>query len=67
MTNPVRGHSLRFHAHVVLDEEERSRKLVSSADCFNEDDARSREKYVTLGRGKRYLQRRLKRFLSLTG
>jgi len=35
--------------------------------CFNEDDARSREKYLKSGMGKRYLKNRLKRFLSLTG
>lgn len=35
--------------------------------CFNEYDARSREKYLKTGMGKRYLKNRLKRFLSLTG
>jgi len=35
--------------------------------CNNEEDARSREKYLKSGMGKRYLQNRLKRFLSLTG
>jgi len=30
-------------------------------------DARSREKYLKSGMGKRYLKNRLKRFLSLTG
>jgi putative endonuclease len=33
----------------------------------NVTDARSREKYLKSGMGKRYLKNRLKRFLSLTG
>jgi putative endonuclease len=33
----------------------------------NESDARTREKYLKSGMGKRYLENRLKRFLSLTG
>lgn len=35
--------------------------------CLNEEDTRSREKYLKSGMGKRYLKNRLKRFLSLTG
>ena len=35
--------------------------------CHNERDARSREKYLKSGMGKRYVKNRLKRFLSLTG
>lgn len=35
--------------------------------CLSEEDARSREKYLKSGMGKRYLKNRLKRFLSLTG
>ena len=35
--------------------------------CLNEYDARSREKYLKSGMGKRYIKNRLKRFLSLTG
>ena len=35
--------------------------------CINEQDARSREKYLKTGMGKRFLKNRLKRFLSLTG
>jgi len=34
---------------------------------LNEEDARSREKYLKTGMGKRYIKNRLKRFLSLTG
>jgi len=35
--------------------------------CIDEQDARSREKYLKTGMGKRYLKNRLRRFLSLTG
>jgi len=35
--------------------------------CLNENDARSRETYLKSGVGKRYLNNRLRRFLSLTG
>lgn len=34
---------------------------------INEEDARAREKYLKSGMGKRYINNRLKRFLSLTG
>ena len=42
-------------------------ELIYYEACFNEEDARSREKYLKSGMGKRYLKNRLKRFLSLTG
>ena len=42
-------------------------KLVYYEACLNEGDARSREKYLKSGMGKRYLKNRLKRFLFLTG
>ena len=35
--------------------------------CLVEKDARTREKYLKTGMGKRYIKNRLKRFLSLTG
>jgi putative endonuclease len=41
--------------------------LIYYEACLNEEDARSREKYLKTGMGKRYLKNRLKRFLSLTG
>lgn len=41
--------------------------LVYYEACLNEEDARSREKYLKSGMGKRYLKNRLKRSLSLTG
>ena len=42
-------------------------ELIYYEACLNEQDARSREKYLKSGMGKRYLKNRLKRFLSLTG
>ena len=42
-------------------------KLIYYEACINEQDARSREKYLKTGMGKRYLKNRLSRFLSLTG
>ena len=42
-------------------------KLIYYEACINEKDARTREKYLKTGMGKRYLRNRLKRFLSLTG
>lgn len=41
--------------------------LIYYEACLNEEDTRSREKYLKSGMGKRYLKNRLKRFLSLTG
>ena len=41
--------------------------LIYYEACLNQQDARSREKYLKTGMGKRYLKNRLKRFLSLTG
>ena len=42
-------------------------KLIYYEACNNEDDARTREKYLKTGMGKRYIHNRLKRFLSLMG
>jgi len=42
-------------------------ELIYYEACKNIIDARSREKYLKSGMGKRYLKNRLKRFLSLTG
>ena len=41
--------------------------LIYYEACLNEQDARSREKYLKSGMGKRYLKNRLRRYLSLTG
>lgn len=42
-------------------------ELIYYEGCVNEQDARTREKYLKSGMGKRYLKNRLRRFLSLTG
>jgi len=42
-------------------------ELIYCEACINEQDARTREKYLKSGMGKRYLKNRMKRFLSLTG
>lgn len=42
-------------------------KVIYYEASENEEDARSREKYLKSGMGKRYLKNRLNRFLSLTG
>ena len=42
-------------------------KLIYYEGCLNEYDARARELYLKSGMGRRYLNNRLKRFLSLTG
>jgi putative endonuclease len=42
-------------------------KIIYYEACLNEQNARSREKYLKSGMGKRYLKNRMKRFLSLTG
>ena len=41
--------------------------LIYYEACLEEGDARSRELYLKSGMGKRYIQNRLRRFLSLTG
>lgn len=42
-------------------------ELIYYEACINEQDARTREKYLKSGMGKRYIKNRLRRFLSLTG
>ena len=42
-------------------------KLVYYEACNSKDDAKAREKYLKTAMGKRYIQNRLKRFLSLMG
>ena len=42
-------------------------KLIYYEACVDELDARSREKYLKAGKGKRYIKSRLKRFLFRTG
>jgi putative endonuclease len=42
-------------------------ELIYYEACFDESDARQREKYLKSGTGKRFLKGRLKRFLSRAG
>ena len=42
-------------------------ELVYYEGCLDKEDAFVRERYLKTGMGKRYLDNRLKRFLSLTG
>lgn len=42
-------------------------KLIYYEACLKAEDAKARELYLKSGMGKRYLENRLKRFLSLTG
>jgi putative endonuclease len=42
-------------------------KVIYYEASLDEEDARSREKYLKSGMGKRYFRNRIKRFLSLTG
>ena len=42
-------------------------ELIYYEMCRNRDDARARELFLKSGMGKRYLNNRLRRFLSLTG
>ena len=42
-------------------------ELVYYEACIDEEDARSREKYLKSGKGKRYIKYRLKHFLFRTG
>ena len=41
-------------------------RLIYYEACLNEVDAKTREKYLKSGMGRRYLKNRLKQFLSLT-
>ena len=42
-------------------------ELVYYEACLDEEDAKSRERYLKSGKGKRYIKDRLKRFLFRTG
>ncbi|RJP47638.1 MAG: GIY-YIG nuclease family protein [Armatimonadetes bacterium] len=42
-------------------------KLLYCEACLDEDDARQREKYLKSGKGKKYLKKRLRRFLERSG
>ena len=67
-TNDLRK---RFKEHTYgLNQSTKSRgpfELIYYEMCKNKGDARSRELFLKSGMGKRYLKKRLKRFLPLTG
>ena len=42
-------------------------KLIYCEVCLDEQDAKQREKYMKSGKGKKYLKRRLRRFLERSG
>jgi putative endonuclease len=52
--------------HVIATKNRGPFILIYYEACINEQNARTREKYLKTGMGKRYLRNRLKRFLSLT-
>ena len=58
----------RFNQHnageVLSTKRRRPLEMIYYEACLNEQDARSREKYLKSGMGKRYLKNRLKRFFS---
>ncbi len=65
--NPVRDLILMFYTYVIKSRKTGRLYTGSTYEAFlNEEDVRSREKYLKSGMGKRYLKNRLKRFLSLT-
>ena len=67
-TNDLRKRLMEHNSGKVFSTKNRSPfELIYYEACMNEQDARSREKYLKTGMGKRYLKNRLKRFLSLTG
>jgi len=67
-TNDLRKRLREHNLNMVYSTKNRGPfKLIYYEACLNLQDARSREKYLKTGMGKRYLRNRLKRFLSLTG
>ncbi len=67
-TNDLRKRFKDHNSNKVLSTKNRGPfELIYYEVCLNSQDARSREKYLKTGMGKRYLKNRLKRFLSLTG
>ena len=67
-TNDLRKRFKEHSSNMVYSTKNRGLfKLIYYEACLNLQDARSREKYLKTGTGKRYLKNRLKRFLSLTG
>ena len=67
-TNDLRKRFNQHNSNLVRSTKNRGPfRLIYYEACLNEQDAKSREKYLKSGMGKRYLKNRLKRFLSLTG
>jgi len=67
-TNDLRKRFNEHNSNKVYSTKSRSPfSLIYYEVCLNQQDARSREKYLKTEMGKRYLKNRLKRFLSLTG
>ena len=67
-TNDLRKRFKEHNSNMVYSTKNRGPfELIYYEACMNLQDARSREKYLKTGMGKRYLKNRLKRFLSLTG
>ncbi len=60
----------RFNMHnkglVGSTEHRKPFELIYYEACINQQDATAREKFLKTGMGKRFIQNRLKRFLSLT-
>ncbi|MFH1383629.1 MAG: GIY-YIG nuclease family protein [Candidatus Omnitrophota bacterium] len=61
----------RFSQHnegvIVATKKRKPFELIYYEACLHKEDVVKREKYLKTGMGKRLLQNRLKRFLSLTG
>jgi len=57
----------RNHSLVFSTKSRGSFILIYYEACLNKTDAFARERFLKSGMGKRYLNNRLKRFLSLTG
>ena len=64
-TNDLRKRFKEHNSNEIFSTKNRGPfKLIYYEMCRNEQDARTREKYLKTGMGKRYLKNRLKRFLS---
>jgi putative endonuclease len=67
-TGSTKDLKLRFEdhkkGHVESTKDRRPVKLIYYEACHDENDARKREKYLKTYRGKMYLERRLKSYLT---
>lgn len=67
-TNNLRKRFLEHNGQKVRSTKSRGPFILIYYEAsLDEYDARSREKYLKSGMGKRYIRNRIKRFLSLTG